>query len=140
MFGGKVRRKQNRLARALERASVPEQPFIGRGPRYIVHPEVAAACASSLSAIAAALRVDAATFNDAQLRAIRSFICNGAESAFFGRDVTAALREAVSLQHAVLRPTARNHDFLVARPDSLLPVDEIVAVADTVFFAPTPGR
>ena len=56
MFGDKATRKRIKLARSLERAAVPERPYIGRGPRYLVHPTITAACAPSLLAIAAALR------------------------------------------------------------------------------------
>ena len=104
MFGDKVKRKRRSLARSLERASVPERPFIGRGPRYLVHPEIALACASSLRSMAGALRDTTVAFDDSELRAIQSFISDGAESAFFGRDATAAMREAVGLLHAVLDP------------------------------------
>jgi hypothetical protein len=110
MFGNKVQRKRRSLARSLERVSVPERPYIGRGPRYLVHPEVALACAPSLRSMAAALRNETVAFDDNELRAIRSFISDGAGSTFFGRDATAALREAVCLQHAVLGPTANDHD------------------------------
>ena len=133
MFGGKVRRKQNQLARALERACVPERAYIGRAPQYIVHPEIAVACTPSLSAIAAALRDDTATFHDDELRAIRSFIFDGAESAFFGRDVTAALREAVSLQHAVLGARTSNRG-LVVRPDPQRVLAGETAALNTVSF------
>ena len=45
-------RKRISLARSLERTAVPERPYIGRGPRYLVHPTITAACAPSLLAIA----------------------------------------------------------------------------------------
>src|SRR5262249_13295132 len=45
-------RKRRQLARAVERAAVPERPF-ARAPRYLVHPNVTTACAASLHAIAA---------------------------------------------------------------------------------------
>jgi hypothetical protein len=94
-------KKRRRLARALERAAVPERPF-RRGPiRYLVQPSVTVACAASLQAIATALREEARILDEDRLRAIRTFICDGA-SPFFGRDVTGALREAVRLQHMVI--------------------------------------
>lgn len=86
--------------RALDRAGVPERPYI-RGPRYLVHPTITAACAPSLLAIAAALRSDPLAFDDDGLREVDRFISDG-RSPFFGRDETAALREAVRLQHAVM--------------------------------------
>ena len=109
MFGDKATRKRIKLARSLERAAVPERPYIGRGPRYLVHPTITAACAPSLLAIAAALRNDATAFSDDELKPVQSFITNG-WSPFFGRDETAAMREAVHLQHAVLdaKPVARD--------------------------------
>ena len=110
MFGNKVQRKRRSLARSLERVSVPERPYIGRGPRYLVHPEIALACAPSLRSMAAALRNETVAFEDNELRAIRSFISDGAGSAFFGQDATAAMREAVSLQHAVIAPNAAVQD------------------------------
>jgi len=93
-------KKRRRLARALERAAVPERPFIGRGPRYLVQPSVAAACAPSLQAIATALRDEGLVLDEDGLRPVWTFICDGA-SPFFGRDATEALREAVRLQHKV---------------------------------------
>jgi hypothetical protein len=93
-------KKRRRMARALERAAVPERPFM-RGPRYLVQPSVTLACAPSLQAIATALREDALVVDEGGLRAIWTFICDGA-SPFFGRDVTEALREAVRLQHIVV--------------------------------------
>ena len=96
-------RKQIRLARSLERAAVPERPYVGRGPRYLVHPTITVACAPSLLTIAAALRNDPTAFSDDELKPVQSFITNG-WSPFFGRDETAARREAVRLQHAVLDP------------------------------------
>jgi len=103
MFRDRITRKRYRLARSLERAAAPERPHMGRGPRYLVHPEIALACAPSLRAMALALRDDAIVFGEDELRGIQSFITDGS-SAFFGRDTTAAMRKAVGLQHAVLEP------------------------------------
>jgi hypothetical protein len=103
MFHDKTTRKRFKLARSLERAAVPERPYIGRGPRYLVHPTITAACAPSLLAIAAALRAEPLAIDDNELRALRSFISD-VGSPLFGRDEMAAMREAVSLQHAVLGP------------------------------------
>jgi len=94
-------KKRRRLARALERAAVPERPFIGRGPRYLVQPSVTAACAPSLQAIATALREESLVLDEDGLRAVLAFITDGG-SPFFGRDATEALREAVRLQHIVV--------------------------------------
>lgn len=103
MFGNTTTTKKRRLARSLEHAAKPERLYIGRGPRYLVHPEVAVACAPSLRAIAAALRDETVAFDGEQFRAIRSFVNDGS-STFFGRDATAAMRDAVVLQHTVLGP------------------------------------
>jgi hypothetical protein len=89
MLRDKAARKRTKLARSLERAVVPERPYIGRGPRYLVQPTITAACAPSLQAIAAALRADPQAFDDDELRQVRSFISDGG-SPFFGRDVTPA--------------------------------------------------
>jgi len=104
MFGDKVKRKRRSLARSLERRSVPERAYIGRGPRYLVQPEIALACAPSLRSMAAALRDENVALDDSELQAIQSFVRDGAGSTFFGRDATAAMREAVGLLHAVLGP------------------------------------
>jgi hypothetical protein len=103
MLRDKTTRKRFKLARSLERAAVPERPSTGRGPRYLVHPTITGACGPSLLAIAAALRAEPLSFDDDELRDVQSFISDG-QSPFFGRDETAAMREAVSLQHAVLGP------------------------------------
>jgi hypothetical protein len=94
-------RKRRRLARSLERAATPERPFIGRGPRYLVQPSVADACAPSLRAIATALRDETLALDENALRAVLTFITDGTSS-FYGRDATEALREAVRLQHVAV--------------------------------------
>ncbi len=103
MLRDKATRKRIKLARSLERAAVPERSHNGRGPRYLVHPTITVACTPSLLAIAAALRAEPLAFHDDELRDVGSFITDGG-SPFFGRDETAAMREAVRLQHAVLAP------------------------------------
>ena len=62
MFGDKVKRKRRSLARSLERRSVPERAYIGRGPRYLVQPEIALACAPSLRSMRSLLRDGVALF------------------------------------------------------------------------------
>jgi hypothetical protein len=94
-------KKRRRLARAVGRAAIPERPFIGRGPRYLVQPSVTLACAPSLQAIAAALRDETLVLGDEWVRAVRTFITDGG-SLFFGHSATEALREAVRLQHMVV--------------------------------------
>jgi hypothetical protein len=94
-------RKRQQLARHVERAAVPERPFMGPGPRYLVRPSVTAACASSLRAISAALRDETHPIDDASLEAVGRWLTDGC-GPFFGRDSTAAVREVVRLQHVVV--------------------------------------
>jgi hypothetical protein len=94
-------KERRRLARALERAAVPERPLVGRGPRYLVQPSVTAACAPSLRTIAATLRDETQAIDDASLKAVQRFLTDGS-GPFYGRDSTAALREAVRVQHMVI--------------------------------------
>jgi hypothetical protein len=94
-------RKRRRLAKSLERAAIRERPFLGRGPRYLVHPSIAVACAPSLRAIAVVLRDETHPIDEGCLKAVRTFVTR-VDSPLFGRDATAALREAVRLQHVVV--------------------------------------
>ena len=94
-------KKRQQLARRVERAAVPESPYIGRGPRHLVQPSVKGACALSLRAIAAALRDETHAIDDASLAAVGRFLKDGT-GPFYGLDSTAALREAVRLQHTVV--------------------------------------
>ena len=93
-------KKRRQLARYVERAAVPERPFI-RGPRYLVQPSVTAACAPALRAIAAVLRDETHPIDEASLKAVRRWLTDGG-GPFFGRDSTAALREVVRLQHVIV--------------------------------------
>jgi hypothetical protein len=111
-------KKQRRVARSLERAAVPERPFLGRGPRYLVYPYVTAACAPSLLAIATALRDETLVLDEEELKDVKEFITDGA-SPFFGRDATAAMREAVRLQHSVIGR------LRVASPDAQLESSDV---------------
>jgi hypothetical protein len=95
-----IKRRQ-RLARHLERTAVPERPFMGPGPQYLVQPSVTAACAHSLRAIAAALRDETHPIDETGLNAVRTWLTDGA-GPFFGRDSTAAIREVVQLQHMIV--------------------------------------
>jgi hypothetical protein len=95
--GDRTIKTRQRLAHHVERATVPERPFVGQGPRYLVQPSVTAACAPSLRAIAAALRDETRPIDDASLKAVSSWLRNGA-GPFFGRDSTAALKEVVRLE------------------------------------------
>jgi len=98
-------RKRERLARDVERACVPERPFPCSGPRYLVHPSVAGACAPPLRAIAAALREETCAVDDAGLAAVAWFVKDGS-SPFFGWDSKAALGTAIRLQEVVTGPGA----------------------------------
>ena len=94
-------KKRQQLARHVERRAVPERPFIGQGPRYLVQPSVSAACAPPLRAIAAALRDETHPIDDASLKAVGRWLTDGG-GPFFGRDSTAALREADRLRHVIV--------------------------------------
>ena len=62
-------KKRQQLAQHVERAAVPERPYIGRGPRYLVEPSSTATCAPSLRASAAALRDEPYPIDDASRNA-----------------------------------------------------------------------
>lgn len=93
-------KKRQKLARHAERAAVPERPYIGRGPRYLVQPNVTAACAPSLRAIAAALRDETHSIDDASLEAVGNWLTHGCGSS--GRDSAAALREVLRLERIIV--------------------------------------
>jgi hypothetical protein len=105
MKRNRARRRRLHVARMAERAAVPERPWMGVGPRYLFDRGVMAACAPPLRAIAAALRDERSLVDDATLDAVRRFLTR-AESPLHGRDATAARREAVRLQHAIVGPIA----------------------------------
>jgi hypothetical protein len=46
------RKRRLRLAAIAERAAIPERPFLGRGPRYLIHPRVSFYCEPVWSEIA----------------------------------------------------------------------------------------
>jgi hypothetical protein len=117
-----IMKKRERLARALERAAVPERPVFGRGPRYLVHPTVATACAPSLRAVSASLRQRDVVFDESVLRAVHEFITHST-SPFFGRDVTAALHRALRLQHLAVGAQAMgsDHEKVSERSSTSLP-------------------
>lgn len=50
------RKRRMRLATMAERAAVPEQPLLGRGPRYLIHPHVSVTCRPEMLEIARDLR------------------------------------------------------------------------------------
>lgn len=109
MKRNRIIKKRNRLADALDRAAIPERPFRGRGPRYLVHPTVTVACAPSLRMIAAAMRDETLVLDADGLRAVWTFITDG-QSPFFRRDVAEALSEAVRLQQLVCGAETAVHE------------------------------
>ena len=94
-------KKRHELARHVERAAVPERPFMLGTPRYLVQPSVTAACAYRLRGVAAALRDETHPIDDASLKAVGRWLTDG-RGPFFGRDSTAALREVVRLQQVIV--------------------------------------
>ena len=100
MSQARVVRRRSKLAEAVERAAVVERPVVGRGPLYLVHPTVTAACVGSLQRIAGLLRDESYPIAPSVLDAVEAFVCDGA-SPFFGRDVASAQREVALLQHLV---------------------------------------
>jgi hypothetical protein len=97
----RIAKKRQQLVRALEWSAVPERPFMGRGPRYLVHPTVTAACAPALRAIAAAVREERVLLDEGEIREVRNFLRDGS-SPFFRRDIAAAQQEAERLRDHVL--------------------------------------
>jgi hypothetical protein len=100
MSQAKVACRRLNFVRAVERAAVVERPVVCKGPLYLVHPTIAAACAGSLRRIAVLLRDESHPVDASALDALQAFIRDGASS-FFGRDVASARREAALLEHLV---------------------------------------
>jgi hypothetical protein len=100
MRPNRTSKKRQRLARHVERKAVPERPFKGPGPRYLVQPSITAACAPSLRAIAAALRDETHPVDDASLKAVERWLTDGC-GPFFGQDSMPALREVVGLERVI---------------------------------------
>ena len=116
MSQAKVVRRRLKLAEAVERAAVVERPVVCRGPLYLVHPTITAACVGSLQRIAVLLRDESYPIASSVLGAVQVFICDGA-SPFFGRDAALAQREVALLQHLVEsgQSTWRRHGRSSAR-------------------------
>jgi hypothetical protein len=95
-------KRRHKLARMAERAAVPERPFRGRGPLYLIRPGVSVACAPSLQAIAAALRDGTRHIDERSLDAAWRFFTDGG-TALYGYDVTEALRQTVALQQKIIQ-------------------------------------
>jgi hypothetical protein len=99
----RIIKRREKVARMAERVAVPERPFRGPGPRYLIRPAVSVACAPSLQAIAAALRDRTLHIDEESLEAAWRFFTDGG-TALYGYDVTEALRETVRLQQKIVRP------------------------------------
>jgi hypothetical protein len=99
----RITKRRDKLARMAEHAAVPERPFRGRGPLYLIRPAVSVACAASLQAIAAALRDRTLHIDEESLDAGWKFFTDGG-TALYGYDVPEALRETIRLQQKIVRP------------------------------------
>jgi hypothetical protein len=110
----RIVRRRSGLARAVERATVVERPVVCRGPLYIVHPGVTAACAGALQRIAVLLRDETHPVAPSALDAVETFVLDGA-SPFFGRDAESARRAIAALQHVVESGPSRPRGRLIAR-------------------------
>jgi hypothetical protein len=91
-------RRRRRLAAMAERAAVPERPFLGRGPRYLIQPSVSLACGPVLSEIARTLRDGTLPIDSEVLDDVATFL-SGPSSRLFERSPEGALEEAVQLAH-----------------------------------------
>ena len=92
------RKRRRRLAAMAERAAVLERPFLGHGPRYLIHPSVSVACGPVLSEIARDLRDQALPIDSGALDRLATFL-SGPDSHLFEPSPDAALDEAVRLAH-----------------------------------------
>src|SRR5437763_10552666 len=115
--------RRRRLARRVNAATEVEESIVCRGCAYpyLVHPTITLACTQSLRAIATALTEEQHPIDGEILKAVRTFVSNGA-SPFFGRDVTVAHHAAIHLRDLVLAPhqqptavppTARSQDAVL---------------------------
>ena len=91
-----ARKRRRRLAAMAERAAVPERPFLGHGPRYLIHPSVSVACGPVLSEIARDLRDQAVAFDSEALDGLATFV-GAPDSPLFEPSPDGALDEAVRL-------------------------------------------
>jgi hypothetical protein len=92
------RKRRRRLAAMADRAAVPERPFFGHGPRYLIHPSVSVACGPVLSGIARDLRDQAVAIDSEALDRLATFL-SGPDSPLFEPSADGALDEAVRLAH-----------------------------------------
>jgi hypothetical protein len=112
-------KRRRRLAATAERAAVPERPFLGHGPRYLIHPSVSLACGPVLSEIACDLRDETLPIDSEALDQLTTFL-RGPDSRLFELNPDGALDEAVRLAHLERRRKS------ATRID--LPVEEITSV------------
>ena len=96
------RKRRRRLAAMAERAAAPERPFLGHGPRYLIHPSVSVACGPVLSEIAHDLRDQTVAIDGAALDQLATFL-TGPDSRLFESSKAGALDEAVRLAHIQCR-------------------------------------
>ena len=96
----RLMRRRQALAQAVARATVVERPLTCRGPLYLVHPTITAACEEPLRRIDKPLRDETHSIDDVILDVLKAFISDG-QSPFFGRDIGEARCVAVLLQHLV---------------------------------------
>jgi hypothetical protein len=123
----RITKRREKLARMAERATVPERPFRGPGPSYLIRPAVSVACAPSLQAMAAALRDGTLRIDEESLEAAWRFFTDGG-TALYGYDVTEALRETVRLQQKIVRPEAVELD---QAPRALQPLVHMAVTASS---------
>ena len=102
-------RKRQRVARTSSEQPSKSIRSSARGRRYLVHPNVTAACAPSLLEIAAALRDETRPIDEASVEAVRRFVTDGS-SAYFGYNPTTALWAAFRLEHAVVGAEAASFE------------------------------
>jgi hypothetical protein len=92
------RKRRRRLAAMAERATAPERPLLGHGPRYLIHPSVSVACGPALSEIARDLRDQALPIDSEVLDQVASFLTRS-DSRLFEPSKAGALDEALRLAH-----------------------------------------
>lgn len=103
-------RRRRRVARALERVSVPERRYVGRGPRYLIRPELSLACAPSLRTVAAALRDEQRQIDDRYVVEAEAFVTSF-DSPLRANDPEAARAAAAALEQLVTGATVSTKPY-----------------------------